>query len=76
MTPTLGKHAISELNGVALPRLRFDNEMVLLLTACRYPKSDRLLEEAISTQRRKVRKESQSLNAKMKITNPVKIVSR
>ena len=43
MTPALGEHAISEMNRVALPRLRFDNEAVLLLAACRNPKSDRLL---------------------------------
>jgi len=35
-----------------------------------------ILEKAISTQRRKVRKERQTLNAKMKITNLVRIVSR
>ena len=43
MTPALDEHAISELNRVALPRLRFDNAAVLFLAACRNPKSDRLL---------------------------------
>ena len=33
-------------------------------------------EKAISTQRRRVRKESQSPNAKIKLTNPMNIVSR
>src|SRR3990172_814754 len=35
-----------------------------------------ILEEANSTQRRKVRKESQGHNASMKITNPGNMVSR
>ena len=43
MIPALCEQAISELNRVALPRLRFDNEAVLLLAACRNPRSDRLL---------------------------------